>query len=265
MRRLEDETTESESHQLPDETTESESRQLPEGMKPWLTAMMHPTALPKQPPKMIHCRKGTWCMWAAVEDGDAERRYQWVPVSEAVARALGAETGQTRRLDLADAELMRQREAQTVAAVIMDGRATDATLNTLYQCWETMSQRAAQRYKDPLRGLGFGKEEGPRDPAFLPLPRDPEARRVEAAEGPGVLHEQEVGSRHRRRSSSGLDGRRTPRADHVSQGGRWSLCNYGGLRTQRRRGRRDGGDPHAVPAALLVRGGSGGMSRAAPE
>ena len=119
---------------LEDETIESESRQLPEFMKPWLTAMLYPAALPKRPPKMIHCRKGTWCMWAAVEDGDAERRYQWVPVSEAVAKALGAETGQTRKLNLADAESARQREVQTVAAVITEGRAKDAALDTLYRC-----------------------------------------------------------------------------------------------------------------------------------
>ena len=166
---------------LEDETIESESRQLPEFMKPWLTAMLYPAALPKRPPKMIHCRKGTWCMWAAVEDGDAERRYQWLPVSGAVAKALGAETGQTRKLDLADAELARQREVQTVAAVITEGRAADAALDTLYQCWETMSQRAAQRHRHPLRGLGFGEVEDRRDPVPPPLPRDPEARKVEAA------------------------------------------------------------------------------------
>ena len=120
-------------------------------------------------------------MWAAVEDGDAERRYQWVPVSEAVAKALGAETGQTRKLDLADAELARQREVQTVAAVITEGRAANAALNTLYRCCETMSQRAVQRHRHPLRGLGFGEVEDRRDLVPPPLPRDPEARKVEAA------------------------------------------------------------------------------------
>ena len=57
-----------------------------------------------------------------------------MPVSEAVAKALGAETGQTRKLDLADADLARQREVQTVAADITKGRAADSALEKLYQC-----------------------------------------------------------------------------------------------------------------------------------